>query len=106
MVNNDVVVLVDVEPPKLDGSIDLRFWSYGHRIYNCNYKKNGPPFDLFMKMWASTYVTSEFGWSKMKLVSGPNLIGPSEYMLVFRWADSDELSGTSEELDVSRESSS
>jgi len=93
MVNNDAVVLVGVEPPKLDGSIDLRFWSYGRRVYNCTYR-NGPPFDLFMKMWASTYVTSEFGWGKMKLVSGPNLTGPSEYMLVFRQVDGDQLGGT------------
>jgi hypothetical protein len=106
MVNSDAVVLVDVEPPKLDGSIDLRLWSYGHRVYHCNYNKNGPPFDLFIKMWASTYVTSEFGWNKMKLVSGPNLVGPSEYMFVFRRADGDDkLGSTSESVSVNQESS-
>jgi hypothetical protein len=40
----------------------------------------------------------------MKLVSGPNLIGPSEYMLVFRYVDYGEPSG--EEVAVDQKSSS
>jgi len=95
MVGNDVVVLVDVGiPDNPDGSASVSFWSYGHRAHHCTYKKDGPPLDRFMMMCASTYVTAELGWWKMKLVSGPNLIGPSEYMLVFRRADGDELGGT------------
>jgi hypothetical protein len=69
-------------------------------------RKDGPPLDRFMVMCASTYVTTELGWEKMKLVSGPNLIGPSEYVLVFRRADGgDKLGSTSESVAVNQESS-
>jgi hypothetical protein len=96
MSNNDVVVLVSVGvPSNSDGSVSVTFWSYGHRAQRFAYKNDGPPLDRFMMMCASTYVTAELGWWKMKLVSGPNLVGPSEYMLVFR-ADDDQLGGTAE----------
>ena len=91
MVNNDVVVLVDVGvPPNPDGSVSVSFWTYGHKTQRFICKKDDPPLDKFMIMCASTYVTAELGWWKMKLVSGPNLVGPSEYMLVFRKEDSDD----------------
>ena len=107
MPNNDVVVLVDVGvPPDPDGSVSVSFWSYGHKSQRFTYKKDGPPLDRFMMMCASTYVTAELGWWKMKLVSGPNLVGPSEYMLVFRQAGNDQLGCTSEAVAVNQESSS
>jgi hypothetical protein len=85
MASDDVVVLVDMEvPPNPDGSVNVSFWSYGHKTHRFTCKKDDPPLDRFMIMCASTYVTAELGWDKMKLVSGPNLVGPSEYMLVFR----------------------
>jgi hypothetical protein len=97
MVNNDVVVFVDVgTPTDPDGIVSVSFWSYGHRATSFAYKKDGPPLDRFMISCASTYVTAELGWWKMKLVSGPNLVGPREYILVFRRTDDDELGSTSE----------
>jgi hypothetical protein len=106
MESSDVVVLVDVEiPPDPNGSVGLVFWSYGRSAFRCTYK-DGPFFDLFMRMCASMYVTNEFGWKEMKLVSGPNLVGPSEYMFVFRRADGgDKLGSTSESVAVNQESS-
>jgi hypothetical protein len=97
MSNNDVVVLVDVGvPPNPDGSVSVSFWTYGHRTGYFAYKKDGPPLDRFMITCASTYVTAELGWWKMKLVSGPNLIGPSEYALVFRRSDDSDTSEASD----------
>jgi hypothetical protein len=105
MVDNDVVVFVDVgTPTDPDGIVSVSFWSYGHRAVSFAYKKDGPPLDRFMITCASTYITAELGWWKMKLVSGPNLVGPSEYMLVFRYVDYDEPSG--EEVAVDQKSSS
>jgi hypothetical protein len=101
MVNNDVVVLVEVgTPTDPDGSVSVSFWSYGHRSTSFAYKKDGPPLDRFMISCASTYVTAELGWWKMKLVSGPNLIGPREYALVFRRLDNGELGDTAEASSV------
>jgi hypothetical protein len=85
MQNNDIVVLVNVGiPTNPDGGSSVSFWSYGHRAQSFTYRKDGPPLDRFMIMCASTYVTAEHGCWKFELVSGPNLVGPSEYMLVFR----------------------
>ena len=108
MVNNDVVVLVNVGiPSNPDGSVSVSFWSYGHKIHHCAYKKDGPPIDRFMIMCASTYVTAELGWWKMKLVSGPNLVGPSEYMLVFRPVPYDnQQDGITATTEASQESAS
>jgi hypothetical protein len=89
--SNDAVVQVEVRT-RSNGS-HLVLWSYGYRAKCYHYEYiHSSDFDQFVKTCASEYVTSELGWNGAQLVSGPILIGPIRYALLFR-GDGGEANG-------------
>jgi hypothetical protein len=81
---------VQVEVRSRGDGFQLVLWSYGHRARYYNYESKfpdesptNPNFYRFVKTCAIEYVVYELGWNDARLVSGPHLVGPDKYILVF-----------------------